>query len=54
MEAQPRYRWPWLLLVVFLFGCLLAVLWMLAEVKRTQRIRDLSNPPGTATETNRH
>jgi ABC-type transporter Mla subunit MlaD len=53
MDEQPRYRWPWLFLLIFLFGCLLAALWLLAEVKRTKQIRDQGNPPATTTETNR-
>ena len=49
-----NYRWPWLVLLLFIFGAALAVLWMLAEVKRTQRIRDLNNPPAAVTATNRN
>ncbi len=48
-DETPNYRWPWLVLVLFMLGALLAVLWMMAEVKRTQRIRDLNNPPAVAT-----
>jgi hypothetical protein len=48
-EETPQYRWPWLLLAVFLIGCVLAVLWMLAEVKRVQRIRDHSAPAPAVT-----
>ena len=50
---SSKYRWPWLLLVFFLLGCVLAVLWMLAEVKRTQQIRDLNNPPQPTILTNK-
>lgn len=52
-DETPNYRWPWLVLVLFMLGALLAVLWMMAEVKRTQRIRDLNNPPPAVTTTNR-
>ena len=48
-DEQPQYRWTWLLLVIFLFACVLAVLWMLAEVKRVKHIRENSAPTPTAT-----
>lgn len=42
---QPKYRWPWLLLLLFVLGLFLAVVWMLAEVKRTQQLRQANTPP---------
>jgi hypothetical protein len=51
-DEPPQYRWTWLLLILFIFGCVLAVLWMLAEVKRVKHIRENSAPAPTAT-TNR-
>jgi len=53
IDESPKYRWPWLLLLFFIMGCVLAVLWMLAEVKRTKQIRDLNNPPTPAILTNK-
>ena len=53
-EGSPKYRWPWILLLFFLFGCVLAVLWMLAEVKRTKQLRDYNNPPPRTVSTNNH
>ena len=47
-DETPKYRWPWVLLLFVLLFCALAVVWMLAEVKRMQRIRDLNNPPPVA------
>jgi bacteriorhodopsin len=44
-EETPNPRWPWLLLAVFLLGCVLAVLWLRVEVKRVQRIHDLNAAP---------
>lgn len=44
-DETPKYRWPWVLLLLFLLAILLAVLWMLPEFKRMERIRDLNNPP---------
>ena len=52
-EETPHYRWPWLLLALFILGCALAVVWMFAEVKRTERIRDLSFPQPMSVSTNR-
>jgi hypothetical protein len=53
-DARPKYRWPWVLLIFFLLFCALAVVWMLVEVKRTQRIRDLNSPPPAVTTTNKN
>jgi hypothetical protein len=48
-DSQPNYRWPWVVLVLFILGAFLAVVWMLAEVKRLQRIhRDPMSPPAQA------
>jgi hypothetical protein len=49
---QPKYRWPWLLLLLFLLGLFLAVVWMLAEAKRTQRLQRANPPPVTRPVTN--
>lgn len=46
-DETPNYRWSWLVLVLFMLGALLAVLWMLAEVKRTQQQRNFMYPPAT-------
>ena len=46
-DETPTYRWPWLVLLLFIFGAALAGLWMLAEVKRTQRQRNFMYPPVT-------
>ena len=43
-DDQPKYRSAWILLVLFVLGAALALVWMLAEVKRTQRIHDASYP----------
>lgn len=52
-EETPKHRWPWILLLFFILACVLAVLWMLAEVKRTKMIRDLNNPPAIEAVTNK-
>jgi hypothetical protein len=52
-EQTPHYRWPWLVLAFFLLACALAVVWMTAEVKRTQRIRDFNYQPSPSISTNR-
>jgi hypothetical protein len=55
-DEQPNFRMQWLVLLLFVFAVALAVVWMLAEVKRVKHIRELSNPPAaaaTAVSTNR-
>ena len=46
--TSPRYRWPWFMLGAFLLAIVLAVLWMSAEVRKTQRIRDASGQSSSA------
>jgi hypothetical protein len=43
-DDLSKYRGPWIVLLVFICGAALAVVWMLAEVKRTKQIHDLSYP----------
>ena len=50
-DETPNYRWSWLVLLLFFFGAVLAVLWMIAEVKRTQRQRNFMYPPAAGTVT---
>jgi hypothetical protein len=52
-DETPNYRWSWLLLLLFFFGAVLAVLWVIAEGESTQRIRDLNNPPPVVVSTNK-
>jgi len=54
-DETPNYRWSWLVLLLFVLGSALAVIWMLAEVKRTQRQRSFMYPATTnsVTTTNR-
>ncbi len=43
-EGPRKYRWPWVVLLLFLVGIALAVLWMSAEVARAKRIHDANAP----------
>ncbi len=37
-ESKPRrHLWPWIILLMFLVGVTLAILWMYHEVQRIQR-----------------
>jgi hypothetical protein len=54
MSEQTKYHGAWVLLLFFVFGAALALVWMLAEVRRTKHIHDLSYPPAPAqVQTNR-
>ena len=37
---KRRYLWPWIILIGFLLGVALAVVWMTVEVRRTRQRRD--------------
>ncbi len=41
---KPVYRWPWVVLLLFIIAVVLAAIWMQAEVKRMQRQRDYIYP----------
>lgn len=49
MEAAPKHRWPWLVLLFFVLACLLAVVWMTVAVKRTEFIRQINLPTPAST-----
>lgn len=51
---KPVYRWPWVVLLLFIVAAALAAVWMLAEVKRMQRQRDFVYPATPVTETNKN
>jgi hypothetical protein len=51
---KPVYRWPWVVLLLFIFAVVLAAIWMLAEVKRMQRQRDFIYPATPVTVTNKN
>jgi len=53
-DNQPVHRWPWLVLLLFIFAVVLAAIWMLAEVKRMQRQRDFIYPATSVTATNKN
>lgn len=40
MPARPRYKWPLVVLALFLAGLALAVVWMSHEVRRLRSFRD--------------
>ena len=46
VDVKPprKYRWPWVVLALFLAGIALAVLWMSKEVERARRIHDANMP----------
>jgi hypothetical protein len=46
-EETPHHRLSWLALLLFVLGCALAVLWMVVEVKQTQRHKSFMYPPAT-------
>ena len=46
-DVKPRHFWPWLLLVAFVLGVVLAVIWVGAEVRRTKQRRELNMPAST-------
>lgn len=46
-DETPNYRWSWLVLLLFFLGAVLAVLWMIVEVKRAQKQRSFMYPPAT-------
>jgi len=48
-KETSNHRWAWLVTGLFVAGAVLAVLWMMAEVKRMQQFRDLNNPPRATT-----
>src|SRR4051812_31621009 len=35
-----RYQWPWFVLAAAILGIVLAIIWMMAAVKRARRIRE--------------
>ncbi|HUA37247.1 MAG TPA: hypothetical protein VMA35_02470 [Candidatus Sulfopaludibacter sp.] len=48
-NGRPRcYRWPWLVLALFLLGVALAILWMMVDVRTIERERNLGAPPLTS------
>ena len=40
---KRRYKWPWVVLAMFLLAILLAVLWLSHEAARVKHIRDLNS-----------
>jgi hypothetical protein len=50
--SNQRYTWPWFVLGAVLLGIVLAVLWLSAEIRRTQRLKDF-NAPAPAGSTNK-
>jgi hypothetical protein len=42
---RHRYQWPWLVLVAFLLGVALAILWMSFEVRKVEQERNVNVPP---------
>jgi hypothetical protein len=41
---KRRYTWPWFVLAAVLLAIALAVLWMIKEIGRARRMRDLNAP----------
>jgi len=46
-EKRHRYRWPWFVLAAFLLGLVLAILWMMFDVRAIEQERSLNMPSAT-------
>ncbi len=46
-EKPRRYQWPWFVLAAFLLGLLLAILWMLIDIRVVEQERNLNLPSTT-------
>jgi len=46
-EEPRRYQWPWWVLAAFLLGVLLAVLWMVLDVRTIEQERNVNALPST-------
>jgi len=47
-EIPPRrYKWPWFVLAAFLLGLVLAILWMMFDVRAIEQERSLNMPSST-------
>ena len=44
LTNKRRYKWPWVVLGMFVLAIVLAVLWMSLEAARVRQIRDLNSP----------
>jgi hypothetical protein len=49
LEENPprRYKWPWFVLAAFLLGLMLAILWMLIDIRAVEQERNLNMPSTT-------
>jgi F0F1-type ATP synthase assembly protein I len=48
-EKPRRYKWPWFVLAAFLLGLILAILWMLIDIRAVEQERNLNLPSTTNT-----